>query len=327
MVLHLVVLAMSSHARWAPVVPAGGYGGLGFTTGAAAAAPGSKSSYANVVGRWSTHPAATPSDMTVDGPLGGNGVTAVILGGPPSFTSWHFGMNHFVRSAAMTSAAMPWGPAAPGGLDMQVAAMSNASYAAVQHISNGSIATAFSKPGVGTLSSSSFMAPLGIGGAGVSMLVTMLHYYADSSSVHGDQPSLEVRLTARAGPLGKGDDFLICGPAAADESALSTQRANGEDWQVPVLPLLPPPPMPLLLLTACRRQDGVLQRGRPRPGGYGAKVTRVAVAVRAYAASGLALHFSNTSVALCGSGSGSGLASGSLSLRPGEPITLLTAIG
>ena len=63
----------------------------------------------------------------------------------------------------------------------------------------------------------------------------------------------------------------------------------------------------------------MLQRGRPRPGGYGAKTTRVAIAARAYdATSGLALRFSNSSVARCGSGSGGGLASGSLSLHPGE---------
>jgi len=165
--------------------------------------------------------------------LGGNGVTAVILGGAAASPSWHFGMNHFVRSAAMTSAAMPWGPAAPGGLDLHVPVMANASYVAEQRLSNGTITTAFAKPGLGTLRSSSFMAPLGLGGAGVSVLVTTLLYDAEHQGGQGElPPPLDVRLTARAGPLGKGDAFLICGPAAATDTSLSTQRASGENWQV-----------------------------------------------------------------------------------------------
>ena len=166
-----------------------------------------------------------PTPRTVDGPLLGNGQLAVAVGGSPDRLSFHFGSNAFVRTAAMTSAAAPWGPAAPGGVDLACPPLANASFEAAQFVANGTVTTSFAKPGVGRLRTASFVRPA-LGGG--SVMATELRFEPDSSGV----AALPVRLTARAGPLVGVDEFLISGPCAAGARQLTAQRANGEDWQV-----------------------------------------------------------------------------------------------
>jgi hypothetical protein len=225
------------------------------------------------VGRWSKPPTGVPTGGATDGALFGNGELAVVFGGQPDGFSYNFGMNSFTRATAGGSSVM----AAPGGVDVYARAFHNASYAAAQIVENGTVTSTFYQPGVGTLRSSAFVAPMR---DGVSLMVAQLQYEAPEAAQAEEQiepleqsqqqqqrqqepKALELGVAARAGPLGKADDFLIWGPCSigSDGSSggvLIANRSNGEDWQ------------------------DIYATGRPpTEDSYGKGITRVAIAVSA----------------------------------------------
>eukprot|EP01052_Picozoa_sp_SAG31_P021966 SAG31_NODE_1725_length_7439_cov_7.440037_2_plen_251_part_00 len=159
-----------------------------------------------VVGRWSKPPTRVPSSGATDGALFGNGEVAVIFGGQPDGFSFNFGMNSFVRATSDGGRSVI---AAPGGVDIHAPAFHNASYNAAQIIDNGTVTSSFYRQSVGTLSSSSFVAPMQ---DGVNLMVTQLQFEAEKGGQDKRPPQVvELGVAARAGPLGKADDFLVWG--------------------------------------------------------------------------------------------------------------------
>ena len=242
-----------------------------------------------IVGHWDAAPAAVPTAGTTDGPLFGNGVLAVIFGGRPDGFSYNFGMNSFVREISGGQGVA----AAPGGVDIFAPAFTNASFRAEQLIANATVTTTFSKPGVGTLRTSSFVRPIR---RGVSLMVTELLYTAAAAGPR----AITLGVAARAGPLGAADEFLIWGPCTATSSVLVANRSNGEDWQD-------------------------IYRGRkPTQASYGKRITRVAIAVSALTASS-GNAFVNVSEPDVGMDAGRS-ANGTLQVTSGHRLTLLVSV-
>eukprot|EP01051_Picozoa_sp_SAG22_P021185 SAG22_NODE_4574_length_1229_cov_1.119469_2_plen_272_part_00 len=210
------------------------------------------------VGTWDTPPKQFPSAGTTDAPLFGNGELGVVFGGTPGQFSYNFGSNAFVKMVGVPLAAVP------GGLDVSAPRFANASFAAAQHLANGTVVSTFAKAGLGILRTEAFVAPQGPDG--VSLLVATLTYTAAADAA--DAAPLELTVAARAGPVGAADPFLVWGPCEVvqqqrrqqqqqRQQLLVARRANGEDWQ------------------------DVYSGGRPTLAGYGKRITRAAVVVRA----------------------------------------------
>ena len=234
-------------------------------------------------------PTAVPSGGTTDGPLFGNGELAVIFGGQTGGFSFNFGSNSFVREIGASGGVA----AMPGGVDVYAPVFSNATFSAAQVIANGTVTSAFTKSGVGTLRTSSFVRPMH---RGVSLMVSKITYAADA----GGPRSIELGVAARAGPLGHADDFLIWGPCSATPSILVANRSNGENWQ------------------------DIYRGVRPAEASLGSRITRVAIAVSAFTASG-GNAFTNVSVPGAGMDVGRS-ANGTVQLSTGETLMLLTAV-
>ena len=242
-----------------------------------------------VVGRWTAPPTAVPTGGTTDGPLFGNGELAVIFGGQTGGFSFNFGSNSFVREIGASGGVA----AMPGGVDVYAPVFSNATFSAAQVIANGTVTSAFTKSGVGTLRTSSFVRPMH---RGVSLMVSKITYAADA----GGPRSIELGVAARAGPLGHADDVLIWGPCSATPSILVANRSNGEDWQ------------------------DIYRGVRPTEAAFGSRITRVAIAVSVFTASG-GNAFANVSVPGAGMDAGRS-ANGTVQLSTGETLMLLTAV-
>jgi hypothetical protein len=244
---------------------------------------------AAVIGRWTQPPKAVPTGGTTDGPLFGNGELAVVFGGQTDGFSFNFGSNSFARADSSKGGVA----AAPGGVDVFVPAFANASFSASQIIVNATVQTLFDKRGVGTLRTSSFVRPLQ---NGTSLMVTELDYTADA----GGPKTIKLGVAARAGPLGEADDFLIWGPCFASSSVLVANRSNGEDWQ------------------------DIYRGVRPRQNSYGSRITRVAIAVSAFLASG-ENAFGNTSTPNEGVDAGRS-ANGTIRVTSAQTLTLLVVV-
>ena len=242
-----------------------------------------------VVGRWNQLPKAVPTGGTTDGPLFGNGELAVVFGGQTDGFSFNFGSNSFVRADSSRGGVA----AVPGGLDVYVPAFPNASFSAAQIISNATVQTVFEKPGIGTLRTSSFVRPVK---NGTSLMVTEIDY----TSTNEGPRSITAGIAARAGPLNQADDFLVWGPCSASPSILVANRSNGEDWQ------------------------DIYGGIRPQIGSFGSRITRVAIAVSAFTASG-DNAFVNVSVPNVGMGRGRS-ANGTVRIATGQTLTLLVAV-
>ncbi|SIN74342.1 glycosyl hydrolase family 95 catalytic domain-containing protein [Chitinophaga niabensis] len=110
--------------------------GLCFITQAAAQTPGN---YSFV---YTSAPQNVPTAKVPDAPLAGNGDIGLTFGGTPDHMKLYFGKNDFWRAYPVYPGG---GIAFPGGLDIRIKALSNASYYAEQIPTKGSIHAVFAK--------------------------------------------------------------------------------------------------------------------------------------------------------------------------------------
>lgn len=110
--------------------------GLCFITQAAAQTPGNYSFI------YTSIPKDVPTAKVPDAPLAGNGDIGLTFGGTPEHLKLYFGKNDFWRAYPVYPGG---GIAFPGGLDIKINALSNASYHAEQIPTKGSIHAVFTK--------------------------------------------------------------------------------------------------------------------------------------------------------------------------------------
>lgn len=110
--------------------------GLCFITQAAAQTPGN---YSFV---YTSIPQNVPTAKVPDAPLAGNGDIGLTFGGTPEHLKLYFGKNDFWRAYPVYPGG---GIAFPGGLDIKISALSNASYYAEQIPTKGAIHAVFEK--------------------------------------------------------------------------------------------------------------------------------------------------------------------------------------